>query len=137
MENEPNPSSRHYQHKERAVYHPHCIDKALLSLRMKFHYCALLVRISLSAYNFTVNVYGKAQVGTHSEVGLSNFGHRVNSDIQICNQWKSIRIFTVCLVSLCFYSNNQNIKQTWSLSEFTRCPKLPDFTVFVPAEEEE
>ena len=37
LEAEPNPSSRHCQHKEGAVYHPHCIDKALLSLRMKFH----------------------------------------------------------------------------------------------------
>ena len=42
IEAEPNPSSRHYQHKEGAVYHPHCIDKSLLSLRMKFHGCVLL-----------------------------------------------------------------------------------------------
>ena len=26
----PNPSSRHYQHKEGAVYHPHCIDKTAI-----------------------------------------------------------------------------------------------------------
>ena len=37
MEAELNPSSRHYQHKEGAVYHPYCIDEALQSLRMKFH----------------------------------------------------------------------------------------------------
>ena len=30
MEAEPNPSSRHYQHKEGAVYHPHCIDKTAI-----------------------------------------------------------------------------------------------------------
>ena len=59
MEAEPNLNSRHYQHKEGAVYHPHCIDKALLSSRMKYHCCALLVRISLSVYTFTVNVYEK------------------------------------------------------------------------------
>ena len=35
MEAEPNPSSRHYQHKEGDVNHPHCIDKTLLLLRIK------------------------------------------------------------------------------------------------------
>ena len=63
---EPNPSSRHYQHKEGAVYHPPCIDKALPSLRMKFHWCVLLVRISLSVYNFNLNGYERGQVGSRS-----------------------------------------------------------------------
>ena len=35
MEAEPNPSSRHYQHKEGDVYHTRCIDKTLLSLQIK------------------------------------------------------------------------------------------------------
>ena len=40
-----------------------------------------------------------------------------------------IRIFTVCLVNVFLYSNYLNMKQTRSLSEFTSCPKLPDFTL--------
>ena len=40
-----------------------------------------------------------------------------------------IKIFTVCLVNY-FYSNNYNMKQTRSLSEFTWCPKLPDFALY-------
>ena len=62
MEAEPNPSSRHYQYKEGDVYHPHCIDKTLLSLRMKFHWCVLLIRL----YFLTLNVYEKGQVGPRS-----------------------------------------------------------------------
>ena len=63
MEAEPNPSSRHYQHKEGDVYHPHCIDKTLLSLRMKFHGCVLLIRLY---FFLTLNVYEKGQVGPRS-----------------------------------------------------------------------
>ena len=62
MEAEQNPSSRHYQHKEGDVYHPHCIDKSLLSLRMMHHWCFLLIRL----YNLTLNVYEKGQIGPRS-----------------------------------------------------------------------
>ena len=71
-------------------------------------------------------------------VKSGNFEHQVNSDkhlqtleIQMRQLLMSclIRIFTVCLVNLFFYSNNQHIKQTRSLSEFTWCLKLPDFTL--------
>ena len=67
-----------------------------------------------------------------------NFGHQVNSDthlqtveIQMRRLLMSrlIRIFTFCLVNLFFYSNNYNVTQTRSLSEFTWCPKLPNFTL--------
>ena len=40
-----------------------------------------------------------------------------------------IRIFTVCLVNLFFYSNNQNMKQTRSPSEFSR---PSEFTLLYP-----
>ena len=40
-----------------------------------------------------------------------------------------IRMFTVCLVNLIFHSSNLKMKQTRSLSEFTWCPNIPDFTL--------
>ena len=40
-----------------------------------------------------------------------------------------IKIFTVCLVDYLLYSNHYNMTQTRSLSEFTRCAKLPGFTL--------
>ena len=57
-----------------------------------------------------------------------NFGHRVNSDthfqtveIQIRRRLMSrlIRMISVCLVGYYFYSNDYNMNQTRSLSEFT------------------
>ena len=51
------------------------------------------------------------------------FGHQVNSDINLqtveIQVRRLIRIFTVSLVNLMFYSNNLNMNQTWSLSELT------------------
>ena len=77
-------------------------------------------------------------------VKSGNFGHQVNSEthlqtvqIQIGRHLMScfIRIFTVCLlVNLFLFSNNSDIKQTSSLSEFTWCPKLPDITL-VPCDD--
>ena len=37
--------------------------------------------------------------------------------------------FHCSLSWLFFYSNNYNMNNTRSLSEFTRCPKIPDFTL--------
>ena len=62
-------------------------------------------------------------------VKSGNFGHQVNSDIHLQTmeiQMRRLlmsrltRIFTICLVNLFFYSNNQNMKQTRSLSNFSR-----------------
>ena len=56
-------------------------------------------------------------------VKSGNFGHQVKSDIHLqtveIQVRHLIRIFTVSLVNLMFYSNNLNMNQTWSLSEFT------------------
>ena len=56
-------------------------------------------------------------------VKSGKFGHQVNSDIHLqtveIQMSRLIRIFTVCLVNLFFYSNNLNMKQTRSLSQFT------------------
>ena len=60
-------------------------------------------------------------------VKSGNLGHQVNSDIHLetveikMRRLLLIRMFTVCLlVNLFFYSNNQNMKQARSLSEFSR-----------------
>ena len=60
------------------------------------------------------------------------FGHTFAEEIQMRRLPTSrlIRIFTVCLVDIFFISNNYNVNQTRSLSEFTWCPKLPDFTLY-------
>ena len=39
--------------------------------------------------------------------------------------------FHCCLVGYYFYSINYNMNQTRSLSDFTSCPKLPDFTLML------
>ena len=68
-------------------------------------------------------------------VKSGNFGHQVNSDTHLqtveiqMRRLRLIRIFTVCLVNLFCYSNNLSMKQTRSLSVFTWCPKLPDFSL--------
>ena len=59
-------------------------------------------------------------------VKLGNIGHQVNSDIHLQTvEIRLTRSFTVCLVNCLLYSNNQNMVQTWSVSEFTCCQKLP------------
>ena len=64
----------------------------------------------------------------HIRIKSGNLGHQVNLDIHLQTveiqmrrllMSRLIRIFTVCLVNLFFYSNNENIKQTRSLSKFT------------------
>ena len=71
----------------------------------------------------------KRHVYTLIWVKSGNFGHQVNSDIHLQTveiqmrrllMSRLIRIFTVCLVNLFFYSNHQNMKQTRSLSDFSR-----------------
>ena len=61
-------------------------------------------------------------------VKSGNLGHQVNSDIHLqiveilmrrLLMSRLIRIFTVCFISLFFYSKNLKMKQTRSLSKFT------------------
>ena len=70
-----------------------------------------------------------------------NFGHQVNSDLHLQTveiqmrrllMSRLIRIFTVCLVDYFLFQKllyEWTMNQTRSLSEFTWCPKLPDFTL--------
>ena len=78
---------------------------------MKHSICQILPGHSLVAYR----------------VKSGNFGHRVKIGHSFANSgnpdktapYELILIFSVCFVNLFFYFNNQNMKQTRLLSQFT------------------
>ena len=80
-------------------------------------------------------------IDKHNRVKSCNFGHHVNSDIQLQTveilmrrllMSSLIRIYTVCLVYLFLFlimkQQTRLLSDFHLMSKFTLCLKLPDFT---------